>query len=260
VPLTLLERIVRCDEIAKAGPGSGHDCEEIVSVQHCLGGGESYQVPEPWRGDIRRAPLLFVSSNPSIELLDDAPWSHQKIEEITNYYSRHSISDRFPKARLRYGDEASGPVPFWRSVNEIAKELYGTDVVAGRDFAITEVVHCKSRKEYGVKYAKKTCADKFLADVLDYSGAVVVVTLGPFAEEALTARQRKTHHVALAHPNARGNMDMNNTNQVETRTRKAKRKKPKTIKEACESLTLSTEKWSVMTQALINARCSNLRS
>jgi hypothetical protein len=46
-----------------------------------------FQVPEPWRGDIENAPLLFASSNPSLSLDDDcalnsSPMTVQVIQRI----------------------------------------------------------------------------------------------------------------------------------------------------------------------------------
>lgn len=258
--MSLLERIVRCDEIAKAGPGSRHPCEEIVSVQHGLGGGRSYQVPEPWRGDIKRAPLLFVSSNPSIELLDDAPWSNSPVAEIANYYGRAKITDRFPCASLRYGGEISGPVPFWKSVHKIAEELYGGEIEAGRDYAMTEVVHCKSRKEYGVNGAMTKCVEKFFRDVLGESGAAVIVSLGTWAGQALQSVAPRTRHlIVLAHPNAWGNVEPGAPDKREQakgakKGGKLRRRRPKTIAEAKRIGDLSENQIMEITRALRAAR------
>jgi hypothetical protein len=83
--MRLPEDILHCDQVALAHNNPIHPCHQITRIQHSLGDGVSYQVSEPWCGDIR-APLLFVSSDPSIDLLDDAPWSDRPLAELAGYY------------------------------------------------------------------------------------------------------------------------------------------------------------------------------
>jgi hypothetical protein len=63
----LLLEIARCPvvEYCLEQPHRSHPCAEIVRSQ---GATEltDFQVPEPWSGPISTAPILFVSSNPSI--------------------------------------------------------------------------------------------------------------------------------------------------------------------------------------------------
>ena len=91
--------------------------------------------------------------------------------------------------------------------------------VPGVDFAMTEVVHCKSKAETGVKSALRACAARWLDDVMRESAAKVVVLLGRQAEEVCTERWgmgsgrgahfgvalagRNRAAVVLPHPNAR---------------------------------------------------------
>lgn len=53
----------------------------------------------------------------------------------------------------------------------------------GKDYALTEVVHCKSRKNEGVKQALKECSDRYLSRVLSHSDAKVIVCLGVLVEQ-----------------------------------------------------------------------------
>jgi len=202
--MPLPEDIVRCDQIAVANNDPNHPCRKIVSVQRGIADSPNYQVPEPWRGDIHHAPLLFVASNPSIDLLDDAPWSHLPTEAISDYYQQRQISAVFPRAQSRYGVPSRRHVPFWASVHQRAIELYGNNVNVrqGIDYAITEVVHCKSKDEFGVDEARELCSSKFLRSILQHSPCVFIVSLGAHAEAAIGAlnpvdgRQR----LWLAHP------------------------------------------------------------
>jgi hypothetical protein len=55
----------------------------------------------------------------------------------------------------------------------------------GIDFALTEIVHCKSRQEIGVREASEFCAERFLSRVLSLSVAPVFVVYGAHARIAL---------------------------------------------------------------------------
>ena len=78
---------------------------------------------------------------------------------------------------------------------------------------MTEVVHCKSKSEVGVRDAAAECAARWLPQVLGASGAKLIVGLGTIArtalEEHLQARgsqvvEREGRVFAfLPHPNAR---------------------------------------------------------
>ncbi|MFZ2490259.1 MAG: hypothetical protein WA208_02125 [Thermoanaerobaculia bacterium] len=67
----LLLRIARCPVVADARATVGHACHVVVNTQPV--GPEAFHLPEPWNGDLRFAPLLFVSSNPSIGPSEDYP-------------------------------------------------------------------------------------------------------------------------------------------------------------------------------------------
>jgi uracil-DNA glycosylase len=56
--------------------------------------------------------------------------------------------------------------------------------VPGRDYALTEVVHCGSPNEQGVWSALRTCTTRYLQPVLAASPADVVVVVGAVAKFA----------------------------------------------------------------------------
>lgn len=77
-------------------------------------------------------------------------------------------------------------------------------------FAISEVVHCKSRSEFGVKEAVDLCVEKHLCTVLNNSNAVVICILGDVAKTAFLKHQSMVAQkcptpiiISLPHPNAR---------------------------------------------------------
>ncbi|HEY1976398.1 MAG TPA: hypothetical protein VGG89_07635 [Candidatus Baltobacteraceae bacterium] len=91
-------------------------------------------------------------------------------------------------------------------------------VVPGTDYALTEVVHCKTEDEYGVTEAVGECYKRFMDRVWGVAAARVVVVFGRVAREAMLgigAAQpsspverdlggRRRTIVFLPHPNARG--------------------------------------------------------
>jgi len=144
---------------------------------------EEHQVPEPWSGQLARAPILFVSSNPSISRSEDYPTWRWSDVEIADFFD-----NRFGGGRKRWVTDGarslradgtrSGSVAFWAGVRNRAGELLGRPAVPGEDYALVEVVRCKSTNERGVAEARRTCSELYLARTLEASGATVIVTLG----------------------------------------------------------------------------------
>jgi hypothetical protein len=62
--------------------------------------------------------------------------------------------------------------------------LLGRQAEPGRDFALTEIVHWKSRAEHGVSEALATCAGTWLRLTIRVAAALVVVLFGARAREA----------------------------------------------------------------------------
>jgi len=123
---------------------------------------------------------------------------------------------------LHWDGSRGKAVRFWIEVRSRARELCERDVRPGVDYALTEVVHCKSRGEAGVPEALNECARRYLRRVVKLSGARVLVTLGtrakvavqqefsrsipPTSEEVMfgpiTIGERQRYIVFLPHPNA----------------------------------------------------------
>lgn len=57
--------IATCKEIKVACQEKKHPCNKIVLKQNNQAS-NTRQSPEPWAGSLEKAPLLFISSNPSI--------------------------------------------------------------------------------------------------------------------------------------------------------------------------------------------------
>lgn len=181
--------IARCPNIERALKDASHPCRRVVVSQACSM--DEFQVPEPWSGHLTSAPLLFVSSNPGFGLGPHYPTIHWPDDAITDYFS-----NRFGgglREWIRNGNRAllvdgsfGKPVAFWNSVRRRAFELYERKVAPGRDYALTEVVHCKSPNEkHGVADASVECSNRYLVHVIAASAAKVIVGLGDIAERQI---------------------------------------------------------------------------
>jgi uracil-DNA glycosylase len=58
-------------------------------------------------------------------------------------------------------------------------------VVPSEHYALSEVVHCKSKGQAGVKEAFEKCSGLYLERVLGVAAASVIVVMGDYAEAAI---------------------------------------------------------------------------
>ncbi len=163
----VLESIIHCELLARCKAGEDLPCSKIVAVQDVPL--REQQVPEPWTGHLDRARLVFISSNPSIDPREAYPRWGDDIAESVRYFT-----DRFDGGPGQIRDGIYSPLPeggwsgavrFWAAVRQRAFELI-PDAIPGVNYALTEVVHCKSQNEIGVVEARHTCASRYLPMVL----------------------------------------------------------------------------------------------
>lgn len=64
-------------------------------------------------------------------------------------------------------DPAPRAGKYWAEIHRRATELLGPDPQPGIDYALTEVVHCKSSGNQGVTEARMECASRYLEPVLE---------------------------------------------------------------------------------------------
>lgn len=182
----LLLSIAHCFEVEKvlASKDLVHPCSKIVLSQ-----GSPFQIPEPWNGNLVFAPILFISSNPSINEEEDYPNHAWEDSHIVNFFENRFQEDQTDDRRvLLKSGGYSTKVKFWNELRNRTAEILQCapeTVELGKDFSITEVVHCKSRKNEGVKESLDFCSQKYLRKILEVSGARLLVVLGKFAKMAL---------------------------------------------------------------------------
>jgi hypothetical protein len=195
--------ISSCGEVARALEDKSHPCHKVVHEQTKLIDVEiKRQRPEPWMGGLARANLLFVSSNPSInedpyplgEVFPTYEWSdYDSAEFFTKRCNpeENDVKVTFKKPgqpdflTLCYdGEYRSGvsnpkrPQPTWKNTHDRAVELIGSNAHPHHNYAITEIVHCKSKDAKGVAEASSFCIEKWMEPIFTTSPAKVVVLLG----------------------------------------------------------------------------------
>ena len=182
----LLLEIARCDNFINC---KNCECEKIVNSQKQA----EKQIPEPWNGDIENSKILFISSNPSINLNEVYPLASWNDNDIIDFfYNRFSESKKYVKGYL-YPQEVNGYaenwVRYWAYVRSIARKLLEKkNVTPGTDHTLMETVRCKSLKEYGVVEAIDTCTEKYLSRTLEISKAKVIIVVGDKARDILSEK------------------------------------------------------------------------
>ena len=161
----LMQAIIQCGLNAQAADA---ECHSIWNAQGCSSP-DDFQVPEPWNGDIANAKLLFLSINPGYmpnELYprkgnswwteNNGDWASNKIYDFfTNRFSskcEYVQSENGRRFRIKMEDGSYLARPhFWPRIHKIATLiLSNNDVRIGKDYALTEVVHCKTKHEGGI--------------------------------------------------------------------------------------------------------------
>jgi hypothetical protein len=86
---------------------------------------------------------------------------------------------------MRDGTHWPRGTAFWQAVRARASEILERGALPGDDYALTEVVHCKSEREQGVHDALELCVNRYLGRVLSVAGAPIIVVLGEIAKQAI---------------------------------------------------------------------------
>ena len=180
---------------------------------------ETFHMPEPWNGNLSKAEILFVSSNPSFDINEttpelarkenkevlpkiisdpdkDDPETKRALDEAENFFenrfSHKEYKNKTWTSILKHASyllEKTSPekTSSIEPIENITKDQ--KDKIAS-SIALTEVVHCKSEGEKGVQEALETCYNKHTRAVIELflkspSGkSKTVVLLGNHARNA----------------------------------------------------------------------------
>lgn len=196
--LELAKNICACPLIEIALQSTSHPCAKIVKLQ--IGDTSNLsdrQRPEPWMGNLSKSQVLFISSNPSINeeelpFRENFPTFSWSLEESGDFFTNrigehvtfgHSSLPNFITRSVdgQYRNGLTRPlVPqyTWKKIHERALEIIGETADPSRNYALTEIVHCKSREEAGVKESSSICIDTWMSKILNLSPAKIVVIVG----------------------------------------------------------------------------------
>jgi hypothetical protein len=179
----LLVQITNCPVVSECRRGSSKACSRVVAAQANIPW-DDYHVPEPWNGELESARLLFISSNPAIDPRERYPtpdWGDvERIDFFRHRFSggRERWTNGF-RTLLKDGryDSAPRAGKYWAEIHNRAIELLGPEAKPGIDYALTEVVHCKSSQNRGVAEAREECASRYLSPLLDAAASANVIVL-----------------------------------------------------------------------------------
>ena len=208
--LELAKSICSCKEVGLALKDSNHPCHKVVMTQEQMTKGDENmrQRPEPWIGNLENSKVLFISSNPSISddpnisIREDFPTYGTSEDDSAEFFvNRFRNKDGAPHATFNHeghanflyrsndgkyrgkGNSFDKPIETWQGVYERAKEILGEGCDPAENYALTEVVKCKSKAEVGVKKASANCIDQWMHKVMQISPANLVVVIGAPARD-----------------------------------------------------------------------------
>ena len=212
----LAQQICDCSEVQNALSNSSHPCSKVVKVQNeMVAGDESMrQRPEPWIGDIQNSRVLFLSSNPGISDSSDLdsresfPTYKDSAAESADFFTRRFDQTHIPilatfnhpsepnfLVRCNDGKYRSGmknerrPQATWQGIHDLATSILGTECDPNFDYALTEIVHCKSKMAEGVEEASSMCVDVWLTKIFAVATAPVIVVIGSKARDYFAISQ-----------------------------------------------------------------------
>lgn len=163
-------------------------CSGVIGSQNTTE--DDFHIPEPWNGDLGTARILFVSINPGYSLGELYPRKGNPYWTVSDGFNQNKVQDYFerrfdrslPYVKYKNGghafsikmedDEYKKVSGFWTYVFKMANSLIpNADPL--RDFAITEIVHCKSKDiSFLDDSCFEKCMDNHLAKVFEQAPKV----------------------------------------------------------------------------------------
>ena len=183
----IMKEIIFCPNIDQYYNKIHNPCYDIIDAQHEQNKNE-FQIPEPFSGEIDKANILVISSNPAIdtgktEKYPNYLWEESEILEFFYKRFQNYIKDGI-RFRTKDGNY-SNAVRFWAGIKARVNEIYkmkNLKPVPGKDYCLTEIVHCKSTMDEGVDKAEKCCSKHF-TNIVKLSPASIFIIVGKHAEK-----------------------------------------------------------------------------
>lgn len=212
---SLINQIVQC------GVNTQHadsECHAAWIAQGCTCI-DDFHLPEPWNGNIESASLLFLSINPGYspnELyprLGNGWWIDESgklsVQRVADFFTNRFSSEhnyvmnedgrRFC-IKMEDGSYRRLRRSYWENIHKIATLILNRDVCIGKDYAITEIVHCKTSRESGLnEKCYSRCLTLWLKQILNVAqkaNTIIVVgekpriLIGQFVEQRIDVPER----------------------------------------------------------------------
>jgi hypothetical protein len=118
--LRLIDAITQCAEVeAVWKAASDHPCRKVVETQNS--DPTVFQVPEPWAGHLHSAPILLVSSNPSISADEPYPtWNDPPERRVQFFDQRFGDGPGQVRDGVRFPLKEQAPDGSWHSRRPVA--------------------------------------------------------------------------------------------------------------------------------------------
>ena len=218
---TIAWEIINCG--LQNAPDPNIECNALYNSQQCTSIAD-FQIPEPWNGDIENAPILFVGLNPGfldVELypklgnqywmLANGEFDTAKVEDFFEhrFNSSHKYVQYPNRTKIAPGGyKLLRGRTFWAYVKSIADKIMNGQSTPGVDFAITEIVHCKS-KDISCIHSKcyDICFNKHFGNILSIAQNLqYIVVLGKPTRDRIS----KYFNISSASKNQWYNVNLNN--------------------------------------------------
>jgi len=194
--------ISSCDEVCNAFKEKSHPCHKVSTWQLEKIGkvakveGSIMHRPEAWTGDLEKAKIVVLASNPSFDKKELFPdwsidWSEENIIDfaVNRFGSKKRKYGATDGPALKDADKTIGKdgalskkrVKYWKHIRNLIAtilEKEENETSAVTDYVMTELVHCKSEKEAGVPRALDKCAEKWFEQIMAISPARLILILG----------------------------------------------------------------------------------
>jgi hypothetical protein len=179
--LALALRISTCPLVERSRGELGilEPCHDVVVLGNNPLNAEHRRSPEPWIGHLAQARMLFVSSNPNGLDGSHGASSASPTDDLGIVLETEFAFDRVaPTGASVQPKYVDPPRTSWEGALVCSRQVFGTEVRPGYDYAQTEVVHCGSEKQAGVEPALPVCVAMYLAQVLRAAAAPALVVVG----------------------------------------------------------------------------------
>jgi hypothetical protein len=185
----LMRELINCKNIDKYYNGEICPCKEIIGIQG-IEDKLDFQLPEAWNGDLENKEIVFISSNPSIDNEEEYPTGKWREEDVIDFFNNRFNGKwtKNNKTLKKDGTFALKQVNFWNRIENRLNDIYRISGInkinkIGKDFAIFEIVRCKSIGENGITpNIIGQCANLYLEKTLKAAKSLkILIVVGSVA-------------------------------------------------------------------------------